>query len=101
MQLSEIPLSPDNQRLVVTISGVNYLIQLIWRDHAGWVLDLMDSSRGIIISNLPLVTGADLLDQYAFLNLNFGLIVHCDESTQPYPVKTDLGIGSHVYVITE
>jgi hypothetical protein len=48
-----------------------------------------------------MITGADLLAQYAYLNLGFSLVVDTDIAGQEYPTKTDLGITSHLYVITE
>ncbi|EHK8616480.1 hypothetical protein KCD24_004121, partial [Salmonella enterica subsp. enterica serovar Mississippi] len=50
---------------------------------------------------IPLVTGADLLAQYAYMGLGFKLVVMCDDSTQDYPTKTDLGGRSHLLVLTE
>ncbi|END6422175.1 hypothetical protein ABMP96_005125, partial [Escherichia coli] len=47
------------------------------------------------------VTGADLLAQYACMELGFKLVVVCDDNTQDYPTKTDLGGRSHLLVSTE
>ncbi|MDM2919938.1 hypothetical protein LJU39_15945 [Citrobacter freundii] len=52
-------------------------------------------------SGIPLVTGADLLAQYGYMGLGFKLVVVCDDSTQDYPTKTDLGGRSHLLVSTE
>lgn len=76
-------------------------MNLVWRDGMGWVLDLLDSGGTGIASGLPLITGVDLLEQYNHLGLGFGLLVACDDPGQEYPTKTDLGIGSHLYVVTE
>ncbi|WP_412175928.1 phage baseplate plug protein, partial [Escherichia coli] len=54
-----------------------------------------------VISGIPLVTGADLLAQYACMGLGFKLLVVCDDNTQDYPTKTDLGSRSHLLVSTE
>lgn len=45
--------------------------------------------------------GADLLAQYAYMGLGFKLVVVCDDSTQDYPTKTDLGGRSHLLLSTE
>lgn len=47
-----------NQLFSVAINGANYSIRTIWRDAAGWVIDLLDSSGAGIVTGLPLVTGA-------------------------------------------
>jgi hypothetical protein len=101
MQANEIPLSPDNQQFTTDINGVSYQIRSLWRDSAGWVVDLMDASGSPVVLDIPLVTGANLLSQYAYLNLGFGLVVVCDDPGQDYPSKTDLGIKSHLLVVTE
>ncbi|WP_394564537.1 hypothetical protein C1N58_02525 [Pantoea sp. SGAir0180] len=101
MQANEIPLSPDNQQFSTDINGVSYQIRSLWRDSAGWVVDLMDGSGAPVVSDIPLVTGTNLLSQYAYLNLGFGLVVVCDDPGQDYPAKTDLGIKSHLLVVTE
>lgn len=101
MEYSEILLSADNQKFSVAIGGVTYVMRLLWRDNAGWILDLMDGSETAIVSGIPLITGLNLLAQYSYLNLGFGLIVLCDDDSQEYPTKTDLGTGSHLYVVTE
>ena len=94
MEASEIPLSPDNQQFAVAINGV-------WRDAAGWVMDLLDSSGAGIVTGIPLVTGANLLESFSYLELGFGLVMLCDDPTQDYPTKTDLGISSHLWAVTE
>lgn len=100
MQANEIPLSPDNQQFSTDINGVSYQIRSLWRDSAGWVVDLMDASGAPVVSDIPLVTGTNLLSQYAYLNLGFSLVVVCDDPGQDYPTKTDLGIKSHLIVVT-
>ncbi|WP_315313138.1 phage baseplate plug protein [Pantoea vagans] len=101
MQANEIPLSPDNQQFTTAINGVNYSILTLWRDDAGWIIDLLDSSGKAIVTGIPLVTGANLLAQFAYLNLGFGLAVVCDDPAMDYPTKTDLGIRSHLLAVTE
>lgn len=97
MAVTEIPLSPDNQTFSITLAGTEYQIRALWRG-AFWIIDLMDGTGALIISGIPLVTGADLLAQYAYLNLGFSLYVVCDDPQNDYPTKADLGIRSHLYV---
>lgn len=100
MQGYEIPLSPDNQAFNINLSNTTYRVQVEWRDFA-WVLDLMDGGGNEIVSGIPMVTGGNLLSQWGYLKLGFALEVACDDASQDYPTKTDLGIRSHLYVITE
>lgn len=101
MQASEIPLSPDNQQFTTAINGVNYSIMTLWRDEAGWVIDLLNSSGTAIVTGIPLVTGANLLAQFGYLSLGFGLVVVCDDPAQDYPTREDLGTKSHLLAVTE
>lgn len=100
MNIHEIPLSPENQAFNIILSNVTYKLQVQWRDF-GWVLDLMDSGGNDIAKGIPMVTGANLLSQLDYLNLGFALELACDDVAQDYPTKTDLGLRSHLYVITE
>jgi len=101
MKIARIPLTPDNQRFNTVINGTNYTIRLLWRDDSGWVMDLMDSGGQPIAIGIPLVTGANLLGQYAHLGLGFGLVILCDDPNQDYPTKLDLGIKSHLLSVME
>ncbi|EOE6687928.1 hypothetical protein ACKR4U_005494, partial [Klebsiella pneumoniae] len=78
MALSEIPLSPNSQSFNITLAGVDYQMRVVWRGVC-WFLDLMDSAGNLIIGGIPLITGADLLEQYAYLNFGFSLYVLCDD----------------------
>lgn len=100
MNLTELPLTPQNRAFSATIAGALYKIVIIWR--AGcWYMDLSDSSDSLIAGSIPLVTGADLLEQYAYLGLGFALFVVCDADGQDYPTENDLGISSHLIIRTE
>lgn len=101
MQTTEIPLSADNQQFSIKLADATYTLRIIWRDDAGWILDLQDSGGSDIIAGMPLVTGVDLLAQHAYLGLGFSLLCLCDIDTQEYPTKADLGTASHLYVVTE
>lgn len=101
MNINEIPLSPDNQTFSTTLAGLTLTMRLVWREGLGWVLDLLDNNDVGIITGIALVAGVDLLEQYRHLELGFQLVVSCDDATQEYPTKTDLGINSHLYVLTE
>ena len=88
MAVSEIPLSPENQRFSISVAGQSLQMAVTWRT-AFWCLDIMDS------------TGADLLAQYRYLGLGFSLYVNCDDPANDNPTQTDLGIKSHLYAVTE
>ena len=100
MNISEIPLSPDNQQFAINLAGTTYQIRIIWRDPC-WCLDLMLSDQTPVATAIPLLFGADLVAQYASLGLGFSLVVGSDNAEPGDPTQTDLGINTHLYVITE
>lgn len=100
MAVSEIPLTPENQQFSVTLAGKTFQMSIMWRD-AFWYLDIMDSGGNALIMGIPLITGADLLAQYNYLNLGFSLYVGCEDQANDNPTEADLGINSHLYAVTE
>lgn len=100
MNIQEIPLIADNQQFTITLAGVTYTVRVLWRG-LYWVMDLMMGSDSPFITGIPLVTGVDLLAQYACLSPGVKLFVVCDDPQQEYPTRSDLGTGSHLLVVTE
>ncbi|EMM0382369.1 hypothetical protein RI820_004879 [Pluralibacter gergoviae] len=100
METTEIGFTPDNQAFSIVIAGVSYQMRAVWRG-IFWALDVMDGSGALLIGGIPLIPGADLLEQYKYLKLGFSLFVICDVEGQEYPTQDDLGISSHLYAVTE
>lgn len=101
MQINEIPLSPDNQQFRILLGDTTYTLRVIWRDSAGWVMDVMDSGGTAILSGVPLVTGANLLAQYPQLGISGALMVATDVGAPADPTKTNLGTYSHLIFLQE
>ncbi|WP_425347518.1 phage baseplate plug family protein, partial [Serratia fonticola] len=55
--LIEIPLTPTPQQFAIQLAGVQYQMTLIWRDAAGWVLDIANNDKTPLIQGVPLVAG--------------------------------------------
>ena len=102
----EIPLSPTPQRFRITLAGVNYGLVMSYRaapcGMGGWCMDINDDLGNPIVCGVPLVTGSDLLAQYAYLGLGGGMMVLSDGDADALPTFENLGItpGSHLYWIT-
>lgn len=100
---SEIPLTPRPQTLTVQFpNGALYTLRLIYlfTPDDCWELDISDSDDNPIVQGIPLVTGADLLGQYAYLG--FGCQMRCATDGDPdaVPLFNNLGLGltAHLYV---
>lgn len=100
MTITEIPLQPQNQTFSTTIAGTIFKMTVIWRVEC-WFIDIYSSDGTLIVGGIPMVTGADLLGQYSYLNLGFSLFVVCSVQGQDYPTENDLGTGSHLLIKTE
>ncbi|VXD07961.1 phage baseplate plug family protein [Serratia oryzae] len=95
----EIALTADNQRFRITLRGIEYQMTLLWRDMAGWILDVASSTGADIVNGIPLVTGTNLLQPYRHLGLNGALVVASDVDIYAVPTKENLGSGGHLYFI--
>lgn len=100
MKIHEIPLTPDNQHFSIQLAGRNLILKLIFRDEAGWIMDIADE-HATIISGVPLIPGKDLLSQYPDINLEGRFQVVSDDDTLEYPSQSNLGINSHLYFIED
>jgi hypothetical protein len=96
----EIPLSPSPQKLHIALSGTDYTIWLAWNTVSNlWVLDIGDTNETMLLSGIPLVTGADLLAQHKYIGIAGGLAVATDGNPDEPPSFQTLGIHSHLYYI--
>jgi hypothetical protein len=96
----EIPLIPQAQQLLVALGGTTYQLTVRWNNQATiWVLDIADSSGNEIVTGIPLVTGTDLLGQFAYLNLGGSLVAQTDTDMTLPPTYDDLGDTGHLYFV--
>jgi hypothetical protein len=97
----EIPLSAEPQTFNIPIGGATYGFRVQWNvANASWVIDISDASGNPIVSGIPMVTGADLLQQFGYLGFNFQLVAQTDNSPDAVPAFDNLGTTAHLYAIT-
>ena len=99
----EIPLAPAPQQLQINLVGVDYIFTIYWCWPAQcWMFDLaVASTTAYLLQGVPLVTGIDLLAQYAYLNIGGALVVQTDNEPMTMPTFTNLGQAAHLYFIVE
>lgn len=91
----QIPLSPQAQHFDVALNGNTYNMSLVWNPAANaWILDLFDGNGNALVQGLPLVTGADLLQQFAYLGLGGALMV------DQVPTFESLGTIGQLFFVT-
>lgn len=96
----EIPLIAAAQTFAVTLVNVTYTFTVHWCAPAScWILDIGDLNNNPIVTGIPIVTGADLLAQYAYLNFGGQLIAASDFDAGAVPTYDNLGSTSHLYFI--
>lgn len=103
METFLIPFANVPQEFNINLGGRELTIINRWNDmpEGGWSIDIIDFNSGeYIIAGIPLVTGADLLEQYEYLELGGAMIVFTDGDAEATPTLDNLGGESNVYYVT-
>lgn len=98
-----MPLINIPQTFDIALAGVNYTLTCRWNpsDDAGWVMDLADAdTQTSIVTNIPLITGADCLEGLDYLGINGQMIVFTDGDDFAVPTLENLGVNSNLYFVT-
>lgn len=96
----EIPTAPKSQTFAITLVGVTYNLTFVWNvPSAAWLVSIADEGNNPILSSIPLVTGADLLGQFAYLGIGGQLIVQTDNDPNAVPTYQNLGSTGHLFFV--
>jgi len=102
MTAYEIPLTPEPQVFNIQLAGVIYYLTLRWNEEAqAWNLDIADEDRNALINGLVVVTGLDLLGQYAYLGFGGMLIVQTDGDSDAVPTFANLGTEGRIFFVVK
>lgn len=104
MSTFQIPLTNVPQLFQINLAGVDYNLICRWNDaiEAGWIMDIADTlTDTTLMTNIPLVTGTDLLSGLEYLGIQGQLYVQSDADAFAVPTLTNLGIESQIYFVTE
>lgn len=99
-----LPLQNVPQVFDIALAGVNYTMTCRWNaaPDAGWVIDLVNADSGLpVVSNVPLIAGADCLAGLEYLGINGQLIVLTDGDAFAVPTLENLGVESFLYFLTD
>lgn len=101
-QIFTIPLTPTPQKFNITLAGRQLTVVNVWNEHSGWAINIIDGiTNEPLISNIPLVTGADLLAQYEYVGIPGSLVVYTDGEQFTPPTETNLGGQSNLYYVVD
>lgn len=97
--LNEIVLQPINQIFPVQLNGVTYNMRMLWNsaDEGGWTLDIADADMKLLVCGVPLVAGANLLEQYKYLDIGVELFCGTDGDHLIPPTHDNIGSTAHLY----
>lgn len=102
-QLFVIPLTNVPQRFTIELAGVAYIIVCKWNSEMpAWTLDIFDevTSQPLIV-NLPLVAGANLLEQFSHIGIPGKLLVYTDGDEFAPPTLDNLGQEANLYYLVD
>jgi hypothetical protein len=94
----QIPTTPWPRVWTTSLLNVTYTLRTRWSNLSNcWMLDISDVDNNLLIGSIPLVTGADLLEQYQYLEIGGGLIIQ-NTSGPPdtVPGYSSLGVTSQL-----
>lgn len=98
----EIPLSAETQKFSIQLGSASYVLRFYWCKYSScWMLDISDANEVPMLLGIPVVTGIDLLSQYAYLEFGGSLIVQTDHNPDQVPDFAGLGTSGHIYFVTE
>src|SRR4051812_16002543 len=104
MTIFTLPLTNTPQKFAISLAGKEYTMTSKWNsaEDAGWVLDFLDAVTGAsIVSNVPLITGANLLAGLEYLGFQGSLIIFTDGDDTAVPTLDNLGVESNLYFGTD
>ena len=96
----EVPLTSRPQVASVWLGDREFVLRLYWLEPAEcWVIDLSDIYGNKLICGIPLVTGADLFEQFQYTEVVGGrlVVMSTDRPPETVPGWGDLGVTGHVY----
>lgn len=99
----KIPVRPSQaQRFRVTLDGAVYNMRLTYdgAQDGCWILDIGDADGNLLVAGIPLLTGVNLLAQYAYLGFAGSLVCTTDRGAGEVPTFDGLGVTSHLYYLT-
>jgi hypothetical protein len=98
-----IPLVSVPQEFEIELSGISLLIVCVWNEEQpAWELNIYDGlSRAPLITTLPIVSGVDLLSQFAHIGIPGKLIALTEGDELMPPTLDNLGVGANLYYIVD
>lgn len=97
----EIPVRPRQAvKMSLPLGAATYHLQFVWNVVSScWNLDILTAQDVPVITGIPLVTGADLLEQYGYLGIPGRLVVQSINDPAAVPTFDNFGTEGFIYYI--
>ena len=98
-----IPLTNEPQKFNITLDEIEYTMICRYNpEMPNWTICMIDAITQVpIFTCLPLVTGVDLLSQFAFTGIKGSMIVYTDGNAGAIPTLENLGQESNLYSLVD
>lgn len=103
MAVFKIPLLNIPQSFQISLENKLYILTCKFNsmDEGGWTLDISDAETNEpLANNLPVITGANILEGLDYLEINGELYAYTDGDPTAPPTLENLGIESNIYFVT-
>jgi len=98
----EVPLTNEAQTFLIELGAVTYQLRFYWVPISEcWSLDISTKLGEPLISGIPVITGVDLLQPYAYLGFTGRLMVQTDSDPDAVPTLGNLGSSGRVYFVVD
>jgi hypothetical protein len=88
------------ERAAVPSAGQNNQMSVLWNQSSqAWLANIADESGKPIVSGIPLVTGANLVEQFGHLGFAGKFIAQTDHATTAVPTYQNLGSAGHLFFV--
>ena len=101
MTAYEIPMTPKAQDFLIALAGTNYNLTFHWSPAANcWILDIADKDSNPLVGGIAVVTGVNLIGQYAYLGIQGALVAQTDYAPDAVPTLKNFGTDGHLYFVS-
>lgn len=97
-----MPFNSSPQRFSIFLNGTEYVVSNRWNAMSvSWIMDISDVNDVPILTGVPLVCGADLLSQYAYLAIGGAMVAQTNNAPNQPPAVDNLGVTSQLYYLSD
>lgn len=99
MSIVQLPFDGINERFTTSLEGRDFVISVRWNEWIpAWEMSIGTAADGVLATPIPIVGGADLIDQYRDrLGLTGAMFAYVEGEADQTPTEDNLGAAGGVY----